>query len=258
VWRGAEGCFSASGREFMIRGSGTLAELLEALASATLRSSLTDDERKRLGTLLSANKATLSPEAEAEKGRLKGLWARERLYLGHPFSLWIDWWADDATGGSAMKTWAAKQLVLDIARPMLTVIRAEKWWEHPGADVLTRTARVDGVPFYFDADTNWQSTPRDVGFGLYNLRNFIDTAGNARPLLELAAFVGIQRFRPDRIADGGRLGYSLWAQRLPIAAAAVAAAGRLGLPGERQFAFRILSRTKYMKAFLHAEPFLGG
>ena len=254
-WPGAQGWFE--GQEFCIACEGTLSKLLEAFANAAINSSLTDQELKRLGTLLSANKAKLTQAETDEKLRLSALWRRERLHLSSPFDLWIDWWFDEQTGGKAMKTWAAKQLVLEIARPMLRVMKEQRWNESATGDVLTRTARVEGVPFYFDSHNNCQSTPRDTGFGLYTLRNDIETQGNARPLLELAAFLGIQRFRPAVITQKKLLCFSLWPVPLPVAVAGVATTGLLSLPGERRYAFRMLFRSEYMKAFLPAEPYQG-
>lgn len=255
---GAEGWFAADGREFHIAAGGDLGELLFALADAEINSSLTNQELKRLASLLSANKSTLSEADTAEKARLSALWKRERVHVSKPFDLWSDWWFDDQTGGKAMKTWAAKQMVLDVARPMLRAVKDGKWHEDATRDVLTRTAYVAGVPFYFDAHSNCQSTPRDLGFGLYTLRNDIDTQGNARPLLELACFLGLQRFRPAVVTGTKLLRYSLWPVPLPVAAAGVAASGQLCLPGERHYAFRMLFRSEYMKAFLPAEPYHGG
>jgi CRISPR-associated protein Csb3 len=255
LWPGAEGWFG--GREFFVQGGGTLSELLAELAKASINSSLSAEELKRLGTLLSAKKATLTPADKEEKSRLSALWKSERLHLSKPFDLWLDWWSDDQTGGKNMKTWAAKQLVLDIARPMLRVIREQRWSERVTPDVLTRTAAVKGVPFYFDSHNNHQSTPRDIGFGLYALRNDIKTRENTRPLLELAAFLGIQRFRPTIIAEKRLLCFSLWRIPLAVPAAGVAVTGNLCLPEERRYAFRMLFRSEYMKAFLPARPFGG-
>jgi CRISPR-associated protein Csb3 len=210
-----------------------------------------------LGTLLSAKKATLTPAEGEEKARLSALWKCERLHLSKPFDLWLDWWTDEQTGGKDMKTWAAKQLVLEIARPMLSAIRVQKWSDNATPDVLTRTARVGGVPFYFDSNNNGQTTPRDTGFGLYTLRNDIDTQGNTRPLLELAAFLGLQRFRPGIVPGKRLLCFSLWSIPLSVAAAGVATTGLLCLPGERRYAFRMFFRSEYMKAVLPAEPFQG-
>ncbi len=251
LWPGAEGWFE--GREFCISASGTLAGLLEVLTNSEINSSLTGEELNRLGTLLSANKANLTPAQAAEKARLSALWKRERLHLSKPFDLWIDWWFDEKTGGKAMKTWAAKQLVLNIARPMLRVIKEQNWSDTPSADVISRTAKVEGVPFYFDSHNNCQVTPRDTGFGLYTLRNDIQTESNTRPLLELLAFLGLQRCRPRRVEKSELIRYTTWATPFPIAVVSAATLGEFRLAGDRTYEFRMLSRTEYMKAILPSQ-----
>lgn len=255
IWPGAEGWFED--RTFCIDARGGLEELLENLTASQINSSLTDHGLKRLGTLLSAKKAALSPSEAEEKQRLSEQWKRERLLLSEPFHLWLDWWWDEYTGAKVLKTWAAKQLVLDIARPLLNSLNNINWTEDSLGDCLSRTTEVKGLPFYFDSDNNSQGTPRDTGFGLYALRNQIAAKANTRPLLELAAFFGIQRFRP-RITSGDRqLRFVLWRSRLPVSVAPVAAAGLLGHATEDVYAFRMLKRTEYMKAFLPAQPFRG-
>jgi CRISPR-associated protein Csb3 len=232
-------------------------ELLKSLATAEINSSLTDQGLKRLGTLLSAQKSKLSPAEAEEKQRLSNLWKRERLHFSNPFDLWVDWWWDEQTGAKGMKTWAAKQLVLDIARPMLRSLREMKWVNSSINDCLSRTAKVEGLPFYFDSDNNSQNTPRDTGFGLYTLRNEIKTQAHTRPLLELAAFLGVQRFRPALVTGEKLFRFSLWPIPLPVSVAGVATTGLLCLPSERRYEFRMLNRSEYMKAFLPAQPYRG-
>lgn len=253
LWPGAEGWF-ANG-QFHVERVGTLSELLTALSGATINSSLTDEELKRLGTLLSAEKVSLSYAQTEEKQRLSAMWKRERLHLSKPFDLWVDWWLDEQTGGKTLKTWAAKQLVLGMARPMLRIITDQRWSDSATTDILSRTTPVDAVPFYFDAHNNWQSTPRDVGIGLYTLRNVIKTQEYTRPLLELAAFLGIQRFRPAFVAEKNLLCFTLWPTPLPVVVGSVATTGLLNLPRQQRYAFRMLFRSDYMKAFLPAQPY---
>lgn len=255
LWPGAEGWFEE--RTFCIVCGGHLGDLLGGLAKAQINSSLTDQELKRLGTLLSANKLNLSPSEVEEKQRLGELWRRERLHLSDPFGLWLDWWWDEYSGAKALKTWAAKQLVLDIARPLLRALGGLTWDDEHFASCLSRTAEVAGLPFYFDSDNNSQNTPRDTGFGLYTLRNEVKTQSRTRPLLELGAFFGIQRFRPMIDAKEKRPQFALWRLPLPVSVAAIAAAGMLGASPGDLYAFRMLKRTEYMKAFLPAQPFRG-
>lgn len=254
LWGGVEGWFVD--QTFMIRGGGTLSELIAKLQDSQINSSLTAHELKRLGTLMSAQKSTLTLADKEEKLRLIALWKRERLHLSEPFDLWLDWWSDEKTGGKAMKTWAAKQLVIEIARSMLGVIKRQKWSESATREILTRTTQAEAIPFYFDSHNNWQSTDRDTGFGLYTLRKVINTHGNARPLLEIASFFGIQRFRPSIIGDHKLLSFCLWPVPLSVSVASAAASGLIHFQGERRFAFKMLFRSEYMKAVLPAEPYL--
>ena len=248
LWPGAEGWFERE--HFCIACDGSLADLLETLAEAQLNSSLTDNELKQLGSLLSAAKASLSPQQVAEKERLRAMWQSERLYLGEPFGLYLDWWRDARGDRTELKTWAAKQFVLEIARPLLRAVI------HLKADtgILTNGSTVDGLPFYFDSIANSQNTPRDTGFGLYALRRVIKTQEGVRPALELLAFCGLQRFRPFVTSSGREFRYTCWSLPLPPILASVATAQLLGSPGERRFEFRLLNRSKYMKAFLPARP----
>jgi CRISPR-associated protein Csb3 len=255
LWPGAEGWFD--GGRFCIACEGTLPELLERLANTEIKSSLTDQELKRLGTLLSAEKVKLTPAEAEEKQRLSDLWKCERLYLAKPFDFWLDWWADEQTGAKGMKTWAAKQLVLDMARSMLQSLKTITWTRATIQTCLNQAAEVEGVSFYFDSHNNSQNTPRDTGFGLYTLRNEIATQGNTRPLLELAAFLGIQRFRPTWVRDERVFRFSLWPSPLPISVAGAAVSGLLRVSGERRYDFRMLKRSEYMKAFLSAQSFQG-
>lgn len=216
-----------------------------------MNSSLSDHELRRLGTLLSAEKASLTRTELEEKARLRDMWQRERLHLSDPFDLWIDWWLDDETGAASLKTWAAKQLVIDIARPLLQSLRSLRWEEDAIANCLQRTAKVEGLPFYFDSDSNSQNTPRDTGFGLFTLRQLIKSSDSMRPLLELAAFIGLQRFRPTQVGREKRFRFALWSVRLPVNVANIPLAGLLAVPQQR-FEFRMLYRSQYMKAFLPA------
>ncbi len=253
LWPGAEGWFEGS--QFLIARAGSIRELLTKLAGSQLDSTLTDEELRRLATLLSADKSKLTKEQAEEKERLRGLWRRERLHLTKPFDLWLDWWRDERGDRTALKTWAAKQFVLEIARPLLRSVKMIGATE-PLDDILLRTAEVDGLPFYFDSDANSQNTPRDTGFGLYTLKNVIQKRESTRPLLELCAFLGIQRFRPF-VGPERVLRFNIWSLPLPPSVAAVAACRALPLPGNRSYEFRLLDRSEYMKAFLPAKPYRG-
>ncbi|MEO2092141.1 MAG: type I-U CRISPR-associated protein Cas8c [Gemmataceae bacterium] len=251
LWPGAEGRFSADGREFKIAcGGHSLTELLAELGKAKFESSLGSEGLKRLGSLKSKDKTKRTAQDWVDLERLDAMWKVERIHLSAPFDLWLDWWWNDNSGVKALKTWAAKQLVLDIARPMLEVIGKMTWTDESPSPCLKAVAKWPGLPFYFDAANNTQNTPRDNGFA----PGTVKSAPNDRPLVELLTFIGLQRFRPDRPENSDLIRYTLWPVPLPPNVAGAAASGKLMIPGSRTFEFRMLYRTEYMKAVLPALP----
>jgi CRISPR-associated protein Csb3 len=185
-----------------------------------------------------------------EESRLASLWRESPVVLGAPFDLTIDWPQDTRAGGSILKTWAGQQSVIDIALGMRAQLAqagdalADDAW-------LALTSRGGGLPFNFDSDLGGQGAPLDIGFSFDPLPGM---KVGVRPVIELCAFVGLQRFRPTREGKENRYTYSTWREPLPPSTAAVAACGRLSLPGDRRFEFRLLYRTKYLKSFLSAKP----
>jgi CRISPR-associated protein Csb3 len=250
LWPGAEGWFKDT--DFHIACAQGLDKLLGALAKADLVSSLTADELKRLGTLLSKEKAALSSPELDEKRRLQGKWRQERLCLSRPFGLWLDWWRDSRGERTAMKTWAAKQLVADMAGKMFAIVREHVAARNGGIPELLFQSGDNSLPFNFDSDLCRTGAARDTGFSA-------DTLGlksTYRPLLELLAFVGFQRFQPTEAR--GSFIYCTWGTPLPPPVAAVAASGAISLPTESRYSFSLFNRTKYMKAFLPGNPIQGG
>jgi len=253
LWGGAEGAFSPSGVDFSLScfrdiTEGDADELRAKLASCEISSTMADKEISRLKKLLNQDKKSLTSNDEDGKRRLSELWNRERLYLHKPFDLWIDWWGDERAGGSSFKTWAGKQFVIDLVRGMQTSIRS--WSSVPVAKWLNEPASDRSLPLYFDADIGGQSSSRDVGFST----DALGMRSRTRPLIEFAAFVGLQRFRPLREEQGGWCSYVLWTNALPPISAAAACCGKLPQPGARTFEFRLLYRSKYLKSFLTANP----
>lgn len=253
LWPGAEGWFEKEGRVFQVACGGTLPELLKRLAASKLESSLGTDGLKRLGSLKSKDKTKRTAEDWADLERLDAMWKVERIHLSNPFDLWLDWWWAGDTGVKSLKTWAAKQLVLDIARPMLAVIAKMTWEDESPSSCLSAVAKWSGLPFYYDAANNTQNTPRDNGFA----PGTVKSAPSDRPLLELLTFIGLQRFRPERPEKSDLIRYALWPLPLSPNVAGAAASGQLMIPGSRAFEFRMLYRTEYMKAVLPALPSKG-
>lgn len=251
LWPGAEGWFASDGRRFHVKcAEHTLAELLQVIGSIQLQSSLGDDGLKRLGTLLSVPKDSLTDQDRNDKERLKQLWSVERVYLSSPFNLALDWWWDEMSGATLLKTWAAKQFVLDIARPLVAAIKDINWHDAGIENCLSTTAQISGLPFYFDAENNTQNTPRDFGVATADVK----LAPSDRPLLETLTFVALQRYRPWRIRSSDLIQYAIWKTPQTPSVSAAIASGRVDIPDIRRFAFRMLYRTKYMKAFLPSTP----
>lgn len=242
----AEGWFEGS--EFHISGSTGLDRILEQFAAANILSSLSPDERRSLATLLSKEKNALTEIDRAEKSRLQKKWRTERLRLVEPFDIWLDWWRDAAGERTDLKTWAAKQMVADMVERMFLIVRQEIRHRPDQNAEFFFESDDDSLPFNFDSDLCRTGNARDAGFSA-------DTLGlksRYRPLLELLAFIALQRFQPALAADGQRFLYCAWGLPLPPPLAAAAASGAISAPPQRSYGFALFNRTKYMKAFLPA------
>jgi CRISPR-associated protein Csb3 len=252
---GVEGWFAD--RKFCIARGGGLDELLQRLSAATVGSSLTDAELKRLGTLQSLDKRKRTPEIVAEMGDLRTRWRLERLHLSEPFDLWLDWWRDDAGERTDLKTWAAKVQVLGMVRDFHGLIKNLPWDESALTECLTQSVRADVLPFYFDSDAGARGSALDAGFSAYDIRTVMKGHSLRRPLIELGSFIAFQRFRPRPVEGTDRYRFSTWVTPMPVCVAGVLGAAVVELPGTQCYEFRLFSRTQYMKTFLPAIP-LGG
>lgn len=249
LWPGAEGWFADG--QFHVTCEGTLANLLTQFAQIQITSSLSEAQLKRLGTLLSVSERTLDAAALEEKALLKAMWKYERLHVPAPFDVWIDWWRDEQGERTDLKTWAAKQMVAGMAKGMLKAIKAA-WSVEANLDELFYLAEVESLPFNIDSDLSGQGAARDTGFSA-------DTLGwssEYRPLLELLAFIGLQRVRP-LVTNDDKFRFSVWSTPLALPAVSAAGAGVVVSDGQQLYEFSLFSRTKYMKAFLPATPLRG-
>jgi CRISPR-associated protein Csb3 len=183
---------------------------------------------------------------ENEKKRLDALYRESPVVIGAPFRLNIDWFMDTYSGGSELKTWAGQQCVFDIARDMRGAIRQGV----PTEDCLMISQSSDAVPFNFDCDLGGIGSDRDLGFSLDPLKNTGMRLGT-RPLLEFAAFVGLQRFRPLK-REKGSYEFALWSKPMLPEAAGPVVCGAVRSSGTMRFGFRLLYRTKYLKTLLPA------
>ncbi len=257
LWGAAEGWFDGQGL-FLLRPTQLIPNfaasvLIDAIARCPLVNTLTELELQRREELSSMPKKRREavPSIEAEKKALDTLWRESPILLLEPFHLRLDWFVDERAGGDTFKTWAGQQSVVEIARGMKAPVEAGDWSATPPEDWLSKRSTSASLPFNFDSDLGGMGSDRDVGFSFDPLKSI---RVQTRPLLELLAFVGLQRFRPIRIATKNRYRFSFWFDPLLPEVAATAACGLLESPRARAFEFRLLYRTKYLKSFLPATP----
>ena len=240
------------------RGKQPFSTILSSVASSAVGNTMSSVQADRLEQLSTMSKQDRndSPGLEDEKKALESLRREEPIVLGSPICLTIDWFRDDAAGGSRFKTWAGQQSVLDITSAMKDGIQSA------GVEcesTMWNSARGIGLPFNFDSDLGSQGSARDVGFSFDALASSEATRieGACRPALELLSFVGLQRFRPRQFPRQNRFVYAAWHTPLPITVASAVACGAVNLGSESLYQFHLLLRTKYLKSFLAAIPFQG-
>ncbi|MBI4516191.1 MAG: type I-U CRISPR-associated protein Cas8c [Deltaproteobacteria bacterium] len=260
LWSGAEGWFEEQGLHFLVRPTLVISDfgaagLINKFARCSLTNTMTETQLKRRDELASMPKKSREKDSalEAEKKALDTLWREAPILLHEPFHIRLDWFIDERAGGDAFKTWAGQQSVVEIARGMKAPLLAEDWSTIAPEHWLEKSTNSDCLPFNFDSDLGGMGSDRDVGFSFDPLGIQVRT----RPLVELLAFIGLQRFRPARVVTENRYRFSLWSDPLVPEVAAPAACCLLKSPGSRTFEFRLLYRTKYLKSFLPANP-IGG
>ncbi len=262
LWPGAEGWFDAraDGMFHIAHKDRKLdpGDLLAAIADCTLRNTMTDEQvrrREELSAIKEDDRKTMG--LEEEKKALDSAWRERPLLFGDPFNLLIDWFLDARSGGDRFKTWAGQQSVLDIATKMKDAIsETETKWRGGGSESwLQLSTDINAVPFNFDSNLGVSGLSLTVGFSLDKLKKhgrnhlLIELAA----FTELAAFIGLQRFRPLPLPGKNNLyRYRVWHEPLSPPIASVAACTFLPLPSYSDFEFRLLYRTKYLKSFLPA------
>ncbi len=260
LWGGAEGWFQGGDGSFCLRPTtmppvSSLPSVVGEIAQCHLGNTMTQPQLKRREELsaMSKKQRAETPSLEQAKKELDALWREAPVLVHEPFHLRIDWFADDRSGGSDLKTWAGQQSVVDIAREMKASVAAGEWSATGPAAWFTQRTNRGGVSFNFDSNLGAAGSDRDIGFSFDPLE---EIRVRTRPLIELAAFVGLQRCRPLRI-EKGCYRYSTWSEPLPPVVAGAACCGFLPSEVVRVFEFRLLYRTKYLKSFLPARP-IGG
>jgi CRISPR-associated protein Csb3 len=252
-----EGWFSQSARQFHIASPSTLSDVLDSLIGCVLTNTMTMEEHARFAEISSWSVAKRKDAGVEEEGKELERRLRESpIEFKEPFDIRVDWFIDGAAGGIRFKTWAGRQSVLDISTSMKDALSAEM----PRTEDCLQFSVMDcGLPFNFDSDLGNQGGAIDVGFSFDPLASSALTRiePSARPVLELLAFIGLQRFRPAEVKRQNRFLYTAWNRPLPIQVAMPAACGALPITDANQYEFRLLYRTKYLKSFLPAIPFTG-
>jgi CRISPR-associated protein Csx14 len=220
--------------------------LLAMLRASTLSNALMSDAQKARLDALSEKKLKGSADAQSEKLELEALWDRAKdgaLALGEPFGLRIDWHLDDRAGGSRFKTWAGQQTITPIAKALkvaadeASVDTASQDWLLTRAP-CTSSLHLDAVGGGSDIDVGFSFDPLKIG------------SESKSVLVELLAFIGLQRFRPRKPAKDNRYVYVAWFDPLVPEVANAAASGSMNTAPARVFEFRLLYRTNPATAYV--------
>lgn len=252
IWPGAECWFDKKSNFFCLvcsQKNPTKASIqfINSLAEVKITNTMTEPQIERR---LELKKNRKLGKSEDEKKELDKLWRESPILFTDPFNIRLDWYLDDSTGGSAFKTWAGQQSVIDILTAMRAPIERERIRFSDLNPELWFFESIEnaGVPFYFDSNLGRYGSDLDVGFSLDPL----GMSSTIRPLIEILAFVGLQRFRPaiGRIRNEYR--FFIWTIPLCVQIAAAACCGHITIDGLEQYQFSLLFRTKYLKSFLPA------
>jgi len=227
LWPGAEGWFSQS--EFCLACSGTLVELVQAIAGADM--TLLDDD--------------------IYSGRVQ---------IGVPFRpLSCDWWHELGGRRDAkdLKVWAGTMESHGIARAMQLALRDPAFHVRDLFDVGMVVADANDPkkkkePFYFDARRASNAHSRDVGFS----PDTLSMKTTAYPAVEFLCLAGLQRGLPVRHAGSRIYDYFTWSEAVVPCLVPAAVSGQLPGVGARGYRFENWFRTgqRKHKSFRSAIP----
>lgn len=232
LWPGTEGWFGAADQTFLISGSGTIDNLVNAIATAELVHTRPSDPYS-------------SP-----------------VRIDVPFRpLSIDWWETDRTGARDLKVWAGTMESFGIAQAMQHAMRDKRFRSSDLFDIgmVVTTPHDAGKkkePYYFDARRTPNAHSRDVGFS----PNDLGLTSIAHPAVEFLCLVGLQVARPVVTTEIRVYDYFTWHVPLPPNVLVAASTGSLNLADARQYRFENWFRTgqKKHKAFRSAIPLTQG
>ena len=253
----AQGWFDQKHQHFFIRtckASTSLEEIIQPVLNGGVRSSVGEENLKHLRKLLNKSKNSLTKEEKQRKQELKILWDRERIEFNKVPKLVLNWWNDNLAGGSKLKTWAGKQLLIDIVRGLIRslngILDNSKNLQLDQLLSLANTCQTP--PFYFSSNFGSHSSNIDVGFSLDAINKNASTrlVILVTPATEFFSFIGLQRFRPA--VQKGNFSFKIWNKPLTPLLAAASIHEPIVQSVSEEYKFRLMYRSKYLKAFLTA------
>jgi CRISPR-associated protein Csx14 len=210
LWPGAEGWFTADGREFKIAFTdekGTLRELLATLIMDPPTSIQQLDNGLEVAPIIAP--LAFSFDGGSTTGLVLDAWTRIAALRGTAQVISNPPWNFWAGNQTSTKIWSSlrAELVAQLRR-----------WIPSEFNCLFSQRLLQGGRFGFDPGPAWNAL--DVGFSL----NEHGVEVESSPATELLAAVGLQRFRPLMNDDRDGFDYFTWhkAYSPPIAAAAMA------------------------------------
>lgn len=258
LWPGAEGWFADDMFHLIGPQPMNFTSLMDLVIQSRVLNTMTPAEVARLEALsrMTKKEREKSPNLENEKSALEARYREESIVLDGKIRLPIDWFKDDSAGGSNFKTWAGRQSVLAITQDMHRGLASIP---ELSESTIWYNARGTGLPFNFDSDLGAQGSALDIGFSFDPLAGSEATRieGTCKPALEFLCFIGLQRFRPQKMNGENRFVYTAWNSPLSPCVAAAAASRAIQFPAAPSYEFRLLYRTKYLKSFLTALTFQG-
>jgi CRISPR-associated protein Csb3 len=159
------------------------------------------------------------------------------VLFGPPFNLEVDWWLKPSPLRE-MKLWSGDAMVpARIASALQKCLHASMTKDPslPLGQRLVETSTVEVSPFHFAGTKSRHAL--DVGFSVDKVKGlkFVHQS-----LIELLAFIALQRFRPRHAEDWLRL--AAWSTPLPVAVAAAVAGGGIGSLVLATIAFQVIDR----------------
>jgi CRISPR-associated protein Csb3 len=161
------------------------------------------------------------------------------VHLGAPFALEIDWWLKPSPLRT-LKLWAGSMVPARIVVALQMCVKTSMA-RRPGLtfrERLVETSTVEVSPFHFAGTKSRHAL--DLGFSIDEVK---DLKLMHQPLIELLAFIALQRFRPAPSRDWLR--FAAWSTPLPATVAAAVAGGGIDSLILATIAFQVIDRDDH-------------